>query len=78
MKYKRGKKDVSSSLYSSLPETLETLHAKEASDLRSDVSPHLQHLHLSVFLFLMFCLPPAEVQGRPEGGSGLQPVPPAA
>lgn len=37
MKYKRGKKDVSSSLYSSLPETMETLHAKEASELQSEV-----------------------------------------
>lgn len=39
MKYKKGKKDVSSSLYSTLPQTLETLHAKEASEVRSEVKP---------------------------------------
>lgn len=37
MKYKKGKKDASSSLYSTLPQTLETLHAKEASEVRSEV-----------------------------------------
>lgn len=39
MKYKEaGKKGVMSSLYSTLPETLETQHAKEASQLQSQVS----------------------------------------
>lgn len=38
MKYKEaGKKRVQSSLYSTLPETLETQHAKEASQLQSQV-----------------------------------------
>lgn len=39
MKYKKGKKEESSSLYSTLPHTLETLHAKEASEVRSEVKP---------------------------------------
>lgn len=43
MKYKKGKKEVSSSLYSTLPETLETLHAKEASELQSEVKTHVPH-----------------------------------
>lgn len=39
MKYKEaGKKEVASSLYSTLPETLETQHAKEASQLQSQVT----------------------------------------
>ena len=38
MKYKEaGRKGVSSSLYSTLPETMETQHAKEASQLQSEV-----------------------------------------
>lgn len=38
MRYKEaGKKGVNSCLYSLLPETLETAHAKEASELCSDV-----------------------------------------
>lgn len=38
-KYKEaGKKQASSSLYHQLPETLETKHAKEAYQLRSEVS----------------------------------------
>lgn len=38
MRYKEaGKKGVSSSLYSLLPETLETAHAKEVSELLSEV-----------------------------------------
>ena len=41
MKYRKGKKEVSKSLYSTLPETLETLHAKEASELQSEVRAHL-------------------------------------
>lgn len=37
-KYKEeGKKEASISLYSLLPETMETQHAKEASELRSEV-----------------------------------------
>lgn len=41
VKYKEaGKKEVSSSLYSKLPETLETKHAKDVSQLQSQV-PHL-------------------------------------
>lgn len=39
MKYKKGKKGVSRSLYSTLPETMETLHAKEASELTNQVTP---------------------------------------
>lgn len=43
MKYKEaGKKGVSSALYSTLPETLETQHAKEASELQSQV-PQFTH-----------------------------------
>lgn len=43
MKYKEaGKKGVMSSLYSTLPETLETQHAKEASQLQSQVSAYSQ------------------------------------
>lgn len=47
MKYKQGRKEVSSCLYFTLPETLETLHAKEASELQSEVKTHLylQHTH---------------------------------
>lgn len=42
MKYREaGKKGASSCLYSTLPETLETQHAKEASQLQSQVSVHL-------------------------------------
>lgn len=38
-KYKEaGKKGVASSLYCTLPETLETRHAKEASQLHSEVN----------------------------------------
>lgn len=38
MKYKEaGRKEVSSSLYSTLPETMETQHAKVASQLQSEV-----------------------------------------
>lgn len=38
MKYKEaGKKAAMSSLYSTLPETLETQHAKEAAQLQSQV-----------------------------------------
>lgn len=38
MRYREtGKKDNSSSLYSLLPETLETVHAKEVSELVSQV-----------------------------------------
>lgn len=38
MKYKEdGKKELSVSLYSLLPETIHTQHAKEASELQSDV-----------------------------------------
>lgn len=38
LKYKEeGKKDVSINLYSVLPETLETQHAREASALQSEV-----------------------------------------
>ena len=38
MKYKEaGKKAAMSSLYSTLPETLETQHAKEAARLQSQV-----------------------------------------
>lgn len=41
MKYKEaGKKGATSSLYSTLPETLETQHAKEASQLLSQVLTH--------------------------------------
>lgn len=50
MKYKQGKKETSSSLYSTLPETLETLHAREASELQSEVrtpAAHLTHTHLT-------------------------------
>lgn len=43
MKYKEaGKKGMSSALYSTLPETLETQHAKEASELQSQV-PQFTH-----------------------------------
>lgn len=45
MKYKQGMKEASSSLYSTLPETLETLHAKEASRLQSEVNLHRPHTH---------------------------------
>uniref|UniRef100_A0A3B4XCZ2 Nebulette n=1 Tax=Seriola lalandi dorsalis TaxID=1841481 RepID=A0A3B4XCZ2_SERLL len=46
VKYKQaGKQQAASSLYSKLPETLETKHAKEATELQSEVSVHL---HLSV------------------------------
>lgn len=39
-KYKEaGKKAATSSLYSALPETLETQHAREASQLQSQVGP---------------------------------------
>lgn len=38
MRYKEaGKKGVNSCLYSLLPETLETAHAKEVSELLSEV-----------------------------------------
>lgn len=37
-KYKEaGRREASSSLYSKLPETLDTLHAKEVSQLQSQV-----------------------------------------
>lgn len=39
MKYRdAGRRDASSSLYSKLPETLDTRHAKEASQLQSQVT----------------------------------------
>lgn len=39
LKYKEAvKKEVTNSLYSTLPETLETQHAKEASQLQSQVT----------------------------------------
>ena len=53
MKYKQGKKETSSSLFSTLPETLETLHAKEASELQSEVktpAAHLTHTHTHAFI----------------------------
>lgn len=39
-RYRRGKEDASS-LYSALPETLDTLHAREASELQSQVASRL-------------------------------------
>lgn len=38
MKYKQSRKEVSRSLFSLLPETLETIHAKEVSDLINEVT----------------------------------------
>lgn len=60
MKYKKGKNDVSSSLYSTLPETMDTLHAKEASELQSEVRATHTHRHALVRtsihpLFLRYC-----------------------
>lgn len=50
MKYKKGKTE--GSLYSTMPETLETLHAKEASELQSEVTHTDTHLrfHSSALL----------------------------
>lgn len=43
VKYKEVvKKEASSCLYSKLPETLETQHAKDASQLQSQVRPNMQ------------------------------------
>lgn len=43
IKYREaGKKQASTSLYQQLPETLETRHAKEASQLQSQVQPRLR------------------------------------
>lgn len=80
MKYKQGRKEASGSLYSTLPETLETLHAKEASELQSEVNP--QHAYSPTHthradLQVCGCVP-AEVQGGSEEQSCLQSVPPAA
>lgn len=42
IKYKQaGKQQMASSLYSTLPETLETKHAKEVTELQSEVSPRV-------------------------------------
>lgn len=49
-KYKKGKEDLSSSLYSTLPETLDTLHAKEAAQLQSQVT-RLQTFTLNSSVF---------------------------
>lgn len=55
MKYKEtGKKDVMSSLYSTLPETLETQHAKEASQLQSQVQN--THMYVSLLANSHICL----------------------
>lgn len=51
-KYKEaGKKEASTSLYSTLPETLETQHAKEASQLQSEVRTWAAHLMSVHYIF---------------------------
>lgn len=59
MKYKQGQKDASKSLYSTLPATLETLHAKEASALQSQVkSSRYAAIHTrSCFTFSLLFFP---------------------
>lgn len=50
VKYKEaGKKEASSSLYHQLPETLETQHVKEVTELQSKVHTSIIHIHLSTF-----------------------------
>lgn len=50
VKYKEaGKKEASSSLYHQLPETLETQHVKEVTELQSEVHTSIIHIHLSTF-----------------------------
>lgn len=49
LKYKTSlKKDLSSSLFHQLPETFDTVHAKEVSELLSEVSAELLELGLVV------------------------------
>lgn len=58
-KYKEaGKKEASSSLYSKLPETLETQHAKEVAQLQSQVltSQTREKTQANVPLQFEFCL----------------------
>lgn len=80
MKYKRGKKDISSSLYSTLPETLDILHAKKASKLQSEVknlqhthSPHTHTVHTVSFYSWIIVSAPVCVQlkYKQKGSSGL-------
>lgn len=72
-KYKEaGKKGVASSVYCTLPETLETRHAKEASQLHSEVNTHTGHTLDQNFKIRAFKINPKMLVERKVDGLDQQ------